>query len=106
MNKFEKVDAVLEDFLAALVAMSVKDAGDCELNRRYFTAEKGSKYIKIVSRSCAHDGGYVYCFLDANGSIYKAASWRAPAKHIRGSIFDPNFSIGKALSPYGAAYMR
>lgn len=67
-------------------------------------AEPGRKFIKLVvtrfgSRS-------VYCFLDRSGNIYKSASWKAPAKHIRGSVFDANYSLGKALGPYGAAYLR
>lgn len=84
MAKFEKVDAVLKDFLAALVEMSAKNAGSCELNKRYYTAEKGSKFIKIVERAPHHaEGGSVFCFLDGEGNIYKSASWKAPAKHIQ-----------------------
>ena len=71
---------------------------------RVLTAEPGRKYIKIVVAT----GGSrsVYCFLDMKGNIYKAASWRAPAKHVRGSVFDDHYSYGKALGPYGAAYLR
>ncbi len=98
MNKFEKIDAVMEDFLVALKKM----------NDYYtFSHEKGSKYVKIVM-STESGQRSVYCFLDAEGFIYKPANWKAPAtKHRRGSIFDdPNYSIGKGLGPYGAAYMR
>lgn len=71
---------------------------------RVVTAEPGRKYIKLVVAS----GGQrsVYCFLDMEGNIYKAATWKAPAKHIRGSVFDESYSWGKALGMYGAAYLR
>lgn len=71
---------------------------------RVLTAEPGRKYIKIVVAT----GGSrsVYCFLDMKGNIYKSASWKAPAKHVRGSVFDDHYSYGKALGPYGAAYLR
>lgn len=66
-------------------------------------AEPGSKYIKIVEEVPQRS---VYCFLDYDGNIYKAATWRAPAKHVRGNVFEDNFSWGRALNPYGAAYLR
>lgn len=69
-----------------------------------FTAEVGTKYIRIVEVYCGSRS--VYCFLDMDGNIYKSATWKAPAKHVRGSIFDENFSFGKGLSTYGAAYLR
>lgn len=68
------------------------------------TAECGRKYVKIVIEDYGQRS--VYCFLDHDGNIYKAASWRAPAKHIRGSVFDPDYSWGRALGPYGVAYLR
>jgi hypothetical protein len=74
----------------------------------YFGASLGKKYIKIVTWNHNNpDSRSVYCFLDRAGNIYKSSSWKAPAKHIRGNIFtDPNFSLGKGLGHYGAAYMR
>ena len=30
----------------------------------------------------------VYCFIDFEGNIYKAASWKTPAKGVRASVFD------------------
>ena len=100
----------LNDFLAALN----KWIGDYEEKtfpnlalaggRTQIIAEPGRKYIKLVSTGRCGDS--VYCFLDRSGNIYKSASWRTPAKHIRGSVFDANYSLGKALGPYGAAYLR
>lgn len=96
----------LDDFLAALN----KWINDYETQHypnsgtSSIVAEPGRKYIKLVVTSFGSRS--VYCFLDRSGNIYKSASWKAPAKHIRGSIFDANYSLGKALGPYGAAYLR
>lgn len=68
------------------------------------TAEPGRKYIKIVVELSGSRS--VYCFFDYDGNIYKAASWKAPAKHVRGSVFDDDYSWGKSLGPYGAVYLR
>lgn len=66
---------------------------------------RGSKYVRIVATDkCG--SRRVYCFLDWQGNIYKAAGWDAPAKHIRGTIFDAGFSLGNALTQYGAVYLR
>ena len=42
---------------------------------------KGKRYAKV------NIGGSVHSFVDLNnGNVYKAASWRAPAKHARGNV--------------------
>lgn len=109
---FEKIHPVLPDFIKALNALSLeyykKNLPNIVKWAPVHTLEPGKKYIRVVqgkqndplSRS-------VYCFLDGEGNIYKADGWKKPAKHIRGNILtDANFSIGKALNPYGAAYLR
>ena len=51
--------------------------------------DKGSKYLRVFtlsygSRSC-------HSFVDEQGTIWKAAGWKAPAKNFsRGSIHDPS----------------
>jgi hypothetical protein len=64
----------------------------------------GNKYVRIVS----DDGGSgrsVYCFVQAsNGDILKSESWKKPAKHPRGNIFNDNALQGCTV--YGAEYMR
>lgn len=73
---------------------------------KYLVVEPGNKYIKIVTVLSSSDSRSVYCFLDKSGNIYKAASWKAPAKHIRGTVFDENYGWGKSLGNHGAAYLR
>jgi hypothetical protein len=66
--------------------------------------EEGSKFYRIVKQDSQRS---VYCFVSkANGDIYKAAGWKAPAKHVRGNIFDTDYSYGKGVSLYGGAYLR
>jgi len=52
-----------------------------------FTTMWGKKFIRVV-RVQPHSKA-VHCFVDMEGNIFKAAGWAAPAKGIRGSIFDP-----------------
>lgn len=68
------------------------------------TVDIGRKFIRVwhpcgTSRSS-------YFFLDFQGNIYMCATWRAPAKGIRGSIFDKQYSYGKGLNDYGARALR
>lgn len=73
------------------------------LTPEVLTAVKGRVYTKIV-RTCNHGGRSVFCFVrNADGAILKAAGWKAPAKHARGSIYVNN---GRdAVGPYGANYL-
>jgi hypothetical protein len=96
----------LVHFLAALKDFQDKHYGEhysC-LKAPTFTIERGSKYIRVVETRPSQRS--VYCFLDYQGNIYKSESWKKPAKHIRGSIFHPNFDLGRALTTYGAIYLK
>ena len=75
-----------EDYLK-----EVKEASDAQWKARGYTLpapeyhlEHGSKYIRLVVTSYGQRS--VHCFLDKEGNIYKAASWKTPAKGIRGNI--------------------
>ena len=53
--------------------------GVCDYN---FFIEEGRKYFKIVMD--AHGSHSVHAFVDRKtGEVYKAASFKAPAKHVR-----------------------
>tara|TARA_R100000008_G_scaffold85168_1_gene74387 strand:- start:1589 stop:1969 length:381 start_codon:yes stop_codon:yes gene_type:complete len=44
-----------------------------------FTMKSGKKYIKVIQ-----DHNSVHAFVDKNtGEVYKPASWKSPAKHVR-----------------------
>ena len=63
--------------------------------------EDGSRYIRIFRGSSAE------AFIDkTNGDVLKAATWRAPAKHSRGNIFDAHNGLGTYHDHTGPAYLR
>jgi hypothetical protein len=82
------------------------------------TVEPGSKFARVVITS---DGGKgqrsVHCFVAMQdgqskalgsykrGDIMRAASWKQPAKHSRGSIFADNWN-GYGVTVYGGVYRR
>lgn len=74
--------------------------------KRILTVEPGRRYARIV----AQDEGQPYsrtcfCFVDmTNGDVLKSESWKKPAKHARGNIFNEN--PVKGVGAYGAAYIR
>ena len=64
--------------------------------------QPGPKYVRIVKRDT---GACAYCFIAReNGDILKPASWKAPAKHARGNIYNANPLEG--CGPHGVAYLR
>lgn len=86
----------------------------CDTNnftiRDSFSIQYADKWAKIVK------GNSVYGFIALvdfenkqlgqvkTGDIHKAASWKIPAKHARGSVFADDF--GNCAGPYGIAYLR
>ena len=73
------------------------DALELDFKRRYpnsdpykFSIESGRKYHKIV-QSDTSGGGAVHAFVDKKtGEVYKPASWKAPAKHVRFNLLEIN----------------
>ena len=68
-------------------AMDLVDALEADFNKSYpnssnpvkFETKIGRKYIKINQIN-----GGVHAFIDKKtGEVYKPASWKAPAKHVR-----------------------
>jgi len=70
----------------------IKEASDKDWQRKgydmskapTFHIEAGSKFYRIVITT--YGSKSVHCFVDKQGNIYKASSWRTPAKGIRGHI--------------------
>jgi hypothetical protein len=72
--------------------------------------QKGKRYIKIVSVRQSGGGKSVHTFIDAKegntfGDILKPASWKAPAKHSRGNVFDGSWGVN-SVGVYGPAYLK
>ena len=66
-------------------------------NLMWFKVYSGKRYYKIVQQEFEtweksrnygkYADGSVHCFVDKEtGDVYKAASWRSPAKHVRFSF--------------------
>lgn len=60
-----------------------------------FEIVKGTKYYKLIQCSIrrsalgGNTGASVHAFIDRqSGSVYKPASWKAPAKHVRYNLLD------------------
>ena len=70
-----------------------------------YTTEPGKKNIRIVDQREDGSGRTVFCFIRIeDGAVLKAAGWKAPAKHPRGTIFTTNpAEYGVGL--YGANYL-
>jgi hypothetical protein len=85
-----------EQFLAALNQMFPKYT---------FTIERdGIKYTRVVQASAGNaDSRSVYCFLDKDGNIYKAASWKAPAKGVRSTLATVDLN---KVDPFGGWMYR
>lgn len=68
----------------------------------------GKRWIRIVTTRIESSGNEgqrcVYCFVErATGLVFMSASWKAPAKHSRGSIFE---AASKSVTTHGAKYLR
>lgn len=90
-------------------ARTFKDAraktGDPTFGADRLTIERGPRYIRVVKSDVSGASRSAYVFIDAaNGDIFKTASWKGPAKHARGNIFDANPL--DAITQYGGRYMR
>lgn len=60
----------------------------------------GRHYIKIIEDRSA------FAFIDrTNGDVLKAASWKAPAKHARGNIFDKHNGLA-LVDAHGPVCLR
>jgi len=92
------LDKIQEDY-------DTKSYGNKDMN---LSLKKGRKFIKVIHNNSVwgfvslvdgiHKGAVIYV-----GDIMKAAGWRAPAKHSRGSIFDAE--MHKSFSWTGPNYL-
>jgi hypothetical protein len=105
MDNFrEKFESFMEGCKAKLDASPIKGPF-----ARQLTTEEGQRYIRVVAFYDV-DGKPMHrsawAFVDkTTGDVLKAASWKKPAKHARGNIFDEWNGL-KSVGPYGPAYLR
>ena len=91
----------VQDQIDAHYAKHLGNLTPCQLH----ADTRGRKYIRIVRTSDGGEGQRsVFCFIErATGNVLKAASWKAPAKHARGTIYGD--ASGYGVTPYGANYL-
>lgn len=104
----EKFKVALEKFIAhanELRAAHYKRMGFNNISPEKIVATfDGKKYIRVVNASHTGSGGSVYCFIEREtGNVLKSASWKAPAKGVRGNIFAET-PDGYGITEYGAKY--
>ena len=87
-NNFERYSGVRSDLSDyAKEQLDAIDNGTFKGKKFMFT--EGKKYLKVMmcdynNLTGKYDGRGVHCFIDKNtGEVYKAASWKAPAKGVR-----------------------
>lgn len=71
----------------------------------FYTSPKESKYMRVVremkSAAWVDAEASAYCFVDAEGNIYKAAGWYTHAKGIRSTV-NSVLNEFTLTDPYGA----
>ena len=77
-------DNIVKDYVNWCGAAGISDIGQFGVE-----FEPGSKYVKVVKISSGGSRS-VHSFVEKEtGNIWKAASWKAPAKNFaRGNVFD------------------
>jgi hypothetical protein len=66
----------------------------------------GSRYTKLIRRDTVGSSACVFAFVDnTNGDVLKPASFKAPAKHARGNIFDEANGLAN-MNWTGPCYLR
>jgi hypothetical protein len=75
----------LVDYLNARIARTGYNERQVPGNTVHFSLMQGKKYARVICGSKPGMGS-AYAFVDADGYIYKAASWKAPAKGIRATV--------------------
>lgn len=107
-----EIKAQIELFLVELQKLINAEYKDHPFAPPVVTVEYGTKNAKIVRSEYTDKGELitrsVHCFIDiTTGDILKAASWKVPAKGVRGNIYTtPNYGVGTSVGVFGAAYRR
>lgn len=81
------IEGWLQKAKAGVENNSQKEWPNTPANHTTLTWIKGPKYTKVISEYLNGSSRSAYMFIDnSTGDIYKASSWKAPAKGIRGNI--------------------
>jgi hypothetical protein len=101
-DKVDRFQEAMEKFRDFVTGLWKKEASRPETTSQFYVI-LGKKFLKVYGKPEVGQGS-LYCFIDREtGDIYKPASWAAPAKHSRGSIF--NEETWKAYTSFGPHYL-
>lgn len=108
----------LQKFLDGLTEIVNDGNEEGSITMKKVDVIEGQKFIKVVT-AYENDDQHrsVYAFIAKyegftkalgeykQGDVLKPASWKTPAKHARGNIFDDDNGLGSA-GKYGLEYLR
>jgi len=105
----ENFDTALEAFIAGVTqirTLHMTSNGYESFFNPVVAYTTGPKYIRVYDVNMDGEARSVYCFIDrTNGDVLKAASWKIPAKHARGNIFDEHNGLARC-NVNGPEYLR
>jgi hypothetical protein len=93
------VDSLIQSYLDYQ-----KRSGYITINNIAFDIVPGVKYYKLVLRD---SGTSVHAFVHKqSGALYKPASWKAPAKHVRYNLLDDvSFEVCLQKADWAGGYL-
>ena len=92
LNHIRSMESIVEQSLSSDYAKKqLEDVKNGTANLMRFVIRTGKKYYKIIQQDFdtfrdrnEYRDGSVHAFVDKNtGEVYKPASWKSPAKHVR-----------------------
>ena len=92
----QQIDDAIQQLIAAMQARFIERYP--KNPPKVWSVKRGKKYLKIC------DDGSVHAFVDADGNMYKAAGWNAPAKGIRFNIIKDLPKLLK-IADYAGGYL-
>ena len=113
MEQTKTFDEALDDFVVGL--QKIVDNANLHTPHKVTIRNRNSKWIAVDSADKERSGS-VLCFIASQdnttrtigtvkrGDVMKAASWKVPAKHPRGNIFDDT-GLG-CMTWTGARYLK
>ena len=93
------MDFILKFTIQSLGQKKIRQVKKLAISKK-FTFFEGKKYLKVIMNDYnditkKYDGRGVHCFIDKfTGQVFKASSWKAPAKGVR---FDMRIMRERAL---------
>lgn len=108
LDKDEAYEGALRAFMNGAQELITKNhiANGYHGEPDFLALERGRRYDKVTRAYGSSQGRSAHCFIDrTNGDVLKTESWKKPAKHARGNIYDASNGVD-AMGVYGARYLK